>query len=50
MFGAQTSPISARDLGELESKPAYRTRVEHYGTIVLQHPRCAARLKGVTLH
>lgn len=49
MFGAQTAPISARDLGELESKPAFRTRVEHYSTIVLEHPKCAARLKGVKL-
>lgn len=49
MFGAQTAPISVRDLGEQQSKPAYRTRVEHYGTIVLEHPRCAARLKGVKL-
>lgn len=49
MFGAQTAPISVRDLGEQQSKPAYRTRVEHYGTIVLEHPRCAARLQGVKL-
>ena len=49
MFGAQTAPISVRDLGELDSKPAFRTRVEHYSTIVLEHPKCAARLKGVKL-
>jgi hypothetical protein len=49
MFGAQTAPISVRDLGELDSKPAYRTRVEHYSTIVLEHPKCAARLRGVKL-
>jgi len=49
MFGAQTAPISVRDLGEQQAKPAYRTRVEHYGTIVLEHPRCAARLRGVKL-
>jgi hypothetical protein len=47
MFGAQTAPISVRDLGEQQSKPAYRTRVEHYSTIVLEHPKCAARLKGL---
>lgn len=47
MFGAQTAPISVRDLGEQQSKPAYRTRVEHYSTIVLEHPKCAARLKGI---
>lgn len=49
MFGAQTAPISVRDLGEQQSKPAFRTRVEHYSTIVLEHPKCAARLKGVRL-
>lgn len=49
MFGAQTAPISVRDLGEQQSKPAYRTRVEHYSTIVLEHPKCAARLKGIKL-
>jgi hypothetical protein len=49
MFGAQTAPISVRDLGEQQSKPAYRTRVEHYSTIVLEHPKCAARLQGVKL-
>lgn len=49
MFGAQTAPISVRDLGEQHSKPAYRTRVEHYSTIVLEHPKCAARLKGIRL-
>lgn len=47
MFGAQTAPISVRDLGELDAKPAFRTRVEHYSTIVLEHPKCAARLKGI---
>lgn len=50
MFGAQTAPISVRDLGEQQSKPAFRTRVEHYSTIVLEHPKCAARLRGVTLN
>jgi hypothetical protein len=49
MFGAQTAPISVRDLGELQSKPAFRTRVEHYSTIVLEHPKAAARLKGIKL-
>lgn len=49
MFGAQTAPISVRDLGELQSKPTFRTRVEHYNTIVLEHPKCVARLKGIKL-
>lgn len=47
--GIQTAPISARDLGEVSDKPAYRTRIEWYSGIVLKHPRAAARLKGVKL-
>ncbi|MGA1850318.1 major capsid protein [Sphingobium sp. HT1-2] len=50
LFGAQTAPISVRDLGEVQDKPALRTRVEHYSTIVIEHPRAAARLKGITLN
>ena len=44
---SRSAPV--RDLGELDSKPAYRTRVEHYSTLVLEHPKTAARLKGVKL-
>lgn len=45
--GIQTAPISVRDLGEVDDKPALRTRLEWYSGIVLKHPRAAARLKGV---
>ena len=45
--GIQTAPMDVRDLGEIESKPAYRTRIEWYSGLVLKHPRAAARLKGV---
>lgn len=48
LHGIQTQPISARDLGEVDDKPAYRTRIEHYSGIVLKSGRCAARLKGIT--
>lgn len=48
MHGIQTAPISVRDLGEIDAKPAFRTRVEWYSGLVLKGPRCAARLKGVT--
>lgn len=46
--GIQTAPISVRDLGEVDDKPAYRTRTEWYSGIVLKSGRCAARLKGLT--
>ncbi|MEM1111520.1 MAG: major capsid protein [Pseudomonadota bacterium] len=47
LHGIQTQPMSVRDLGEIDAKPAYRTRVEWYSSIVIKHPRAAARLKGV---
>jgi hypothetical protein len=48
LHGIQTAPISVRDLGEVDDKPAYRTRMEWYSGIVLKSGRCAARLKGLT--
>lgn len=45
--GIQTAPISVRDLGEVDDKPALRTRIEWYSGLVIKHPRAAARLKGV---
>lgn len=47
MHGIQTEPLSVRDLGEIETKPAFRTRIEWYSGLALKHPKCAARLKGV---
>jgi hypothetical protein len=40
--------IATRDLGELETKPVYRTRVEWYTAIACYHGRAAARLAGIT--
>ena len=40
--------VRVRDLGELESKPVFRTRVEWYAAMALFHPRCASRLYGIT--
>lgn len=48
LCGLQTQPIEAYDLGELETKPAFRSRVEWLMTIAIFHPKSAARLKGVT--
>ena len=45
--GIQSGAIDARDLGELEEKPAKRTRVEWYAGIAIMHGRAAARLRGV---
>ncbi|QQV75875.1 hypothetical protein H5J25_09620 [Sphingomonas aliaeris] len=45
--GIQTKPIEARDLGEVDDKPALRTRTEWYSGVVFKHPRAAARLKGI---
>ncbi|HET7616031.1 MAG TPA: phage major capsid protein [Bacillales bacterium] len=45
--GLQNSGISVRDLGELDTKPAFRTRIEWYNGMAVFHPRAAARLKGV---
>lgn len=46
--GIQNSDIDARDLGELDEKPAMRTRVEWYAGIAVMHGRAAARLSGIT--
>jgi len=47
-FGLQNSGgMIVNDLGEMESKPALRTRVEWDMSIVLAAPDCAARLHGI---
>lgn len=45
--GLRNGGVSVRDLGELETKPCYRTRIEFYCGCAVFHPRAAARLKGV---
>lgn len=45
--GLRNGGVSVRDLGELETKPVYRTRIEFYCGMAVFHPRAAARLKGV---
>jgi len=40
----QNGGVQVRDLGEQDSKPVYRTRVEWYCNVVDAHPRCVARL------
>lgn len=48
LTGIQNGLPDVRDLGELESKPVFRTRVEWYAAMALFHPRCASRLYGIT--
>jgi hypothetical protein len=45
--GLQNGTIEGRDLGELDSKPAFRTRVEWYSSFGVFHSRGAARLNGI---
>lgn len=45
--GIQSSAPDVRDLGELETKPAYRTRVEWYNGIAIFAARAAARLWSI---
>ena len=46
--GIQNGGIQTRDLGELDTKASWRTRVEWYTGIMVMNPRAAARLQGIT--
>ena len=46
--GLQNGSMDVRDLGELEGKPAFRTRVEWYSGMGVFAPKSAARLAGIT--
>lgn len=47
VVGLQSSEMDVRDLGEQQSKPVYRTRVEWYVTLAILRPMAAARMWGV---
>lgn len=47
VLGITNGGVQAYDLGELEEKPAYRTRIEFYCGMAVQGGRAAARLTGV---
>lgn len=47
LTGLQNKPPEARDLGELQSQPQYRTRVEWPMGLAIMHGRAAARLQGI---
>jgi hypothetical protein len=40
--------ISIRDLGEINTSPVLRTRVEWYVSLADEHPRCISRIFSIT--
>lgn len=48
VVGLQNGTVDVRDLGELETKPAKRTRVEWFAGMAIMHGKAAARLRGIT--
>ncbi len=47
LYGVQLAPLEVRDLGELESKPVERVRLEWYMSFAHADPKSAARLVHV---
>ena len=47
LWGIQEYPMEVQDLGELETKPAYRTRVDWPHGLADVDPRCMSRIYGV---
>lgn len=47
LMGLQHGGVDVRDLGELETKPVFRTRVEWFTGIALLNGRAIARLRGI---
>ncbi|MCW2279102.1 major capsid protein [Heliophilum fasciatum] len=45
--GLRNGDVSVRDLGEIDSKPVFRTRIEFYCGMAVFHPRAAARLRYI---
>jgi hypothetical protein len=48
LMGLQNGGIDARDIGELQTKPAFRTRVEWFNGLAAFHGKSAARLRYIT--
>jgi hypothetical protein len=46
MFGIQQEPMQVRDLGEIDTKPVYRDRVEWVVGLAVNNPRSLARAYG----
>jgi len=47
LTGIQNGMVDVRDLGELESQPAFRTRVEWYNGLAIYHGRAVTRLQHI---
>jgi len=47
-MGLQNGDMDVRDLGELDTKPVYRTRIEWYITLAILRQRSAARLWSIS--
>lgn len=45
--GLQNGGMDIRDLGELQSEPKFRTRVEWFCSLALMHPRALKRVRGL---
>lgn len=45
--GLQNGGMQVRDLGEIDTMPVYRTRIEWYNGLAVFHPKACARLKGI---
>lgn len=48
VVGLQNGDMDVRDLGEIQDKPVYRTRVEWYITLAMYRARAAARLWSIS--
>lgn len=46
--GIQNGVMDVRDLGELQTDPLWRTRVEWFTGLVIEHGRAAVRLRGIS--
>ena len=49
VLGICNGMLTAKYLGELQEKPAIRTRIDFYAAMVVQGGRAAARLRGIAL-
>lgn len=47
LWGIQMYPMEVTDIGELQSKPVYRTRVDWPHGLADTDPRCMARMYGI---
>ena len=47
VVGLQNGMMDVVDLGEIDEKPVFRTRVEWYISMAIMRPRAAARLSNI---